>query len=161
MPASRTRRQVLRAGALGVVGLAGCPGPAATGVRLVGVRAENFTRDTQTVGVTVTDAGEVVHESTVDVPGVSETADGEQVLGATFVDCTWDATEAGSFVVNATLEASGETTRLGADDVTGCHWASVRVDAGLTAHWNDCEPYEGEGHLCHENSRDTSTQSGK
>jgi hypothetical protein len=96
--------------------------------------------------------GTSVHNSTVDVEAVSTTADGENVFGTKFINCTWDPDDIGDFVVTAHDERTDETVRIGANKELdgGCHWISVRVDSGFNAFWNECEPYDGAGHLCYE-----------
>jgi hypothetical protein len=96
--------------------------------------------------------GASVHDSTVDVEAVSVTDGGERVFGAEFVSCTWDPENTGDFVVTAHHRRTDETVRVGVDKELdgGCHWLSIRVDNTLYAHWNECEPYDGAGHLCSE-----------
>ena len=94
--------------------------------------------------------GTKVHESTVDVEATTTTDDGENVFGAKFIECTWDADVSGDFVVTARLKQTDETVRIGDDAHLdgGCHWISVRVDSSFYALWNDCGPYDDGDNLC-------------
>lgn len=100
----------------------------------------------------MTKDGTTVYDSTVEVEAASTTNDGENVFGTEFIDCTWDPDAIEHFVVTAQNERTDEAVRVGADEDLdgGCHWVSVHVDSGLDTIWNECEPYDGFGHLCYE-----------
>ena len=152
MPSSRYRRQIIHSGVISLIGFAGCSLRTQSEIQLGGVRVENFTQQTQQVSITVRKNGTSVYDSTVDVEAASTTGDGENVFGTEFINCTWDPDDMEDFVVTAQHERTDETVRIGADDDLdgGCYWASVHVDSGLNAVWNECEPYDGAGHLCYE-----------
>lgn len=133
----------------GTITTAGCLDLSTHEIYLGGLRVENGGDAARTVEIRILKDGEIVHETTVAISGMTVTDDEENVLSTVFVVCEWPTDEQGDFEVAARLAENDSWVETTSTDVQAngrCQMLFLRIEptGTLWFSWDKCERYETE-----------------
>ncbi|WP_080510138.1 hypothetical protein [Halorubrum distributum] len=129
--------------------VSGCLAFSNNEIFLGGLRVENGGEIDRSIEIRILKNGNSVHETTVDISGMGKTDDGQNVLGAVFVECEWPSDDRGRFEVAARLAENDSWTETASSDVQSddqCQMLFLRIEptGSIWFSWDDCERYETE-----------------
>lgn len=133
----------------GTITTAGCIDLSNHEIYLGGLRVENGGDAARTVEIRILRDGEIVHETTVAISGMTVTDDEQNVLSTVFVECEWPTDEQGDFEVAARLAENNSWVETASTDVQAndrCQMLFLRIEptGSLWFSWDNCERYEAE-----------------